>query len=341
MIKKAFFYVFIPCSLGVLCLGMFTLYFLYGVLKHNSGGTEIIIFEIEKGATSEDIAVDLFAGNYIDSPFVFKLYARLFNKKGFIAGKHEVGMNMNILELIEILSSADVIPEDREIRIIEGWTLDEIALYLDKERVVAYDEFIAYAKNPPQELIDKYPQIFYGFENGMILEGYLFPDTYKVFKNATPEDIVVKMLDNLKTKLDKNLLQEISAQNKTIREIIIMASILEKEVRSRDEKKKVADIFYKRINKGMLLQADSTINYITKKGTASSSYKDIAIDNPYNTYKYVGLPFGPISNPGFYSIEAAVHPEKNNYYFFLTSKDGTVYYAETFEGHISNRQYLD
>jgi UPF0755 protein len=146
------------------------------------------------------------------------------------------------------------------------------------------------------------------------------------------------MLKNFDQKLTPALMAEIKAQKKSIFSIVTMASLLEKEVKTQEDKKIVSGILWKRIAIGMPLQLDATINYITNKGDASVTIKDTKINSPYNTYKYYGLPKGPISNPGLDSISAAIYPTKTNYLYYLT--DGKTIFSETLEQHIEAAKYL-
>ncbi|MCH7623546.1 MAG: endolytic transglycosylase MltG [Nitrospinae bacterium] len=169
------------------------------------------------------------------------------------------------------------------------------------------------------------------------LEGYLFPDTYRVFRDASIKEIVQKMLDNFDNKISDELMVEIKRQGKTVHDILTLAAIIEKEVVGDKDRKIVADIFYKRLDAGMALQADSTVNYDSGASNARSSAKDLEIDSPYNTYKYRGLPPGPIANPGLSSILAAIYPETNPYWYFLTTPDGEAVYNVTFEEHVEDK----
>ncbi len=166
------------------------------------------------------------------------------------------------------------------------------------------------------------------------LEGYLFPDTYRFAQGASAKDVVVKMRENFTIRMEEVGISPTEEQ-------IIIASIIEKEVRKVDEMANVSDIIRKRLAVGMALQMDSTVNYITNAGRPSSTAKDLEIDSPYNTYKYPGLPPGPISNPGLNAIRAAINPHTNPYFYFLTDPEGRVYYAENFTQHVANRQYLN
>ena len=173
------------------------------------------------------------------------------------------------------------------------------------------------------------------------LEGFLFPDTYRFFPDASAEDVVKKMVGNFDRKLDRQLRNDIDNSGRTLYEIVIMASILEREVRSDEDRALVADLFWRRLDVGMGLQADSTVNYVIDGDDPSLTYEQTKLDTPYNTYKWRGLPPGPIGNPGLSALRAAIDPTPNDYWYFLTDADGTVHYAKNLAGHNSNKaQYL-
>ena len=157
------------------------------------------------------------------------------------------------------------------------------------------------------------------------LEGYLYPDTYHIAAEQTPADIVRQMLENFDRKLTSELRTEIKKQDKKIFDNVTMASIQEKEVRSPEDKKVVAGILWKRLGRGMPLQADSTLLYPAAGAEANVPNK--LIDSPYNTYIDPGLPIGPICNPGIESIEAAVYPSDSGYLFYLSAKDGNIIFS--------------
>jgi UPF0755 protein len=163
------------------------------------------------------------------------------------------------------------------------------------------------------------------------IEGYLFPDTYQIAKGESCEEMLNTMLSNFDKKLTLNLRTEIKNQRKSIFDVVIMASLIEKEVRTFDDKKIVSGILWKRMAVGMPLQLDATINYITGKSDPSATIKDTKIDSPYNTYKYKGLPKGPISNPGINSIIAAIYPSQTDYWYYLA--DGRTIFSKTLEEH--------
>src|SRR3990167_9683105 len=164
-------------------------------------------------------------------------------------------------------------------------------------------------------------------------EGYLFPDTYRFYKDAKPEDVIKKMRDHFDKKITPEILDQIKLKHKTLRDIIIMASILEEEVKSAEDRKIVAGILWKRLDLDMALNVDSALTYIFGKASAELTESDLKIDSRYNTYRYRALPPTPLSNPGTDAVSAAMNPTKTKYFYYLTGKDGKTYYAATLDGH--------
>lgn len=299
-------------------------------------------FIIKKGESVSEIAQSLKEQGFIKSPFIFKTYLALNNLEDKIqAGEYNVRSETRMIDLVTQLVKGLAIPTEREIRIIEGWRAEQIGEYLEKNKIVSKEDFLKAIQTPRDGLI-KEIALLSDKPSPRSLEGYLFPDTYKIFKDSNSEDIIKKMLKNLNLKLIKEMREEIKNQNKTIFEILTMASIIEAEVKSDQERALVSDLFWRRLKYNLPLEADSTINYITGKETPQASAEDIKIDSPYNTYKYRGLPPGPIANPGLSAIKAAIYPKANDYWFFLTTpKEGRAIFAKTYGEHLANkRKYL-
>jgi len=294
-------------------------------------------FKIEKGQGVNEISKNLKQAGLIQSSLVFETYLWLHKKEGDLqAGNYVLRTNMSVKELASHLN-VGLVDNEREIVIIEGWKNVDIANYLDDQGVADRDDFLARTKNRG-DLQEKYSFL----KNTITLEGFLFPDTYRIFRDAEIDVIIEKMLANFDDKLADILRQDIAEQGKSIYEIITMASIIEKEVHQEGDRRLVADIFYKRLKIDMPLQSDATVNYVTGKKTTRPSYDDTRTDSLYNTYKYKGLPPGPICNPGLDAIMAAIYPQENDYWFFLTTKEGTVIYGKDAEEHSENRaKYLD
>lgn len=237
--------------------------------------------------------------------------------------------------------------QEREITLLEGWNLRDISKYLIDQKISAVKAVYQETGEPAtikgvvgRDWSKEFP-VLLSKPKYVSLEGFVFPDTYRVETTATAEDIIRKVLRNFDKKLTPELRLEIAKQRKTVFEIITMASIVEREVRAYENKQMVADIFWRRLGRNMGLEADSTVNYATGKSLPSVTYDDLKITSLWNTYKYRGLPPGPISNPGIDSIRAAIYPKSNPYWYFLTTKEGKVIYSKTYTGHINNKnKYL-
>lgn len=245
------------------------------------------------------------------------------------AGVYLLNKNLSSAEVLNLIASGKTAM--KKITIIEGWTIKDIADYLDSRGIVKKDDFLTSAKFEKRD---------YSFLEGSdSLEGYLFPDTYYISYKADSKEIIKKMLDNFDKKLDQKLRDEITRQGKSIKEIVILASIVEKEVSKEEDRKIVAGVFLKRISEDKPLEADSTINYITSKSLAQPTFGDTRIESEYNTYLNKGLPPGPISNPSLSSIKAAVYPEDSPYLYYLNRQDTKeTIFSKTYEEHLENKK---
>ncbi len=175
---------------------------------------------------------------------------------------------------------------------------------------------------------------------GRPYEGYLFPDTYLFSPSTDATSMIATMRANFNTKIASSS-RDIAASGHTLSDIVIMASLIEKEARTSAVRRIVAGILWNRLRLGMPLQVDAVFGYIFNRDTYSPSFEDLKVDSPYNTYTHTGLPPGPINNPGLDAIDAALHPTKTDYLYYLTGKDGVMHYAMTYAGHQANQaRYL-
>lgn len=326
--------------------------FLQIYLSSPKSSAQAEIFAIEQGEGVNQISQHLKDQDLIKSMFVFETYVwwKGLGSK-FMAGNFELEKGMSASKIVKILTSRPN-QNEKELTIIEGWSLRDFGYYLENQGLFQAEELHELAGFPaadyrglralsrPKDFSSEY-DFLKDKPSYVGLEGYLFPDTYRVFADATVENIIRKMLNNFDKKLTPELRAEILGQGKTIFEVITMASILEQEVQTEKDKKLVADLFWRRLDAGMALQADSTVNYATGGDRAQATYKDLETDSYFNTYKYRGLPLGPICNPGIVSIRAAIYPTSNNNWYFLTTPEGRVIYSVDFEEHKENKaRYL-
>tara|TARA_B100000508_G_scaffold60333_1_gene47149 strand:- start:185828 stop:186790 length:963 start_codon:yes stop_codon:yes gene_type:complete len=272
---------------------------------------------IPLGVTTEQIADILHDANVIESK---KLYIGItrgfFNSNKLKAGDYFFSNQVGPLIVAYRIATGVHGVEPTTITFAEGLTIREMA----------------------EDIEAKFPHIsaeeFKKKADG--LEGYLFPDTYNFVPNVSAQTIVNTMHGEFQRQI-----KDIEF-DKPLSDIVIMASILEREARQLETKQKVSGILWDRIDIGMALQVDAVFGYIFERETFHPSLEDLEIDSPYNTYKYRGLPPGPISNPGIDSLYAAANPIETGYLFYLTGNDGLMHYAQTFDGHRRNRAlYLD
>jgi UPF0755 protein len=309
------------------------IYFSHGSYPQNK------IFEITQGEGNAAIAANLKKEGLISGKIYFYYYIRthgLLNK--FLPGKYELNGNMTIPEIALFLTNQEnILPGYINVTFPEGWTAQQMA---DRLSANGFDgsAFLDLVNNPTQDILSLFP-ILTKKPSGATLEGYLFPDTYKFSKNATPEGILKKILNNTELKITPDIREEANNQKKSIFQILTMASILEKEVNTPEDFKIVSGIFWQRIAIGQPLQSDATLEYVLKTNDIQHSVAQTQVDSPYNTYRNKGLPPGPISNPGIETIRAALNPTVTKYNYFLTDPNdpSNTVYAVTFAEHVANK----
>ena len=293
-------------------------------------------FEIKEGQTVKQIINELVGKNIIKSPFWFRTYVWLRRAENrFIAGDFVLPARLNALELFNILTQIKPRPV-KSVKILEGWGIPEIVPYFENQNIglpagyqaVSLGDYLG-LKGVGVGYFD-YSQDFPWLApkiktNG--LEGYLFPDTYEIYTDATIAD-TKKMLSNFERKVTPELRAEIERQGKDFYDVLIMASIIEAEVPHEADRPIVADIFWSRLLHNVALQSDATLKYIIGGKRPALTAEELKMDSPYNTYKYKGLPLGPIDNPGLDAIKAAIYPTPSAYLYYLSDKEGITHYAK-------------
>jgi len=289
---------------------------------------ETKIFKVSKGDSAKVIAENLKNAGLIENPFLFRIYIFLaLSQYSLKPGEYELSSKMPIRDIGDILVLGGA--NEVLITIPEGFNLKQIEDRLVGEGLAKRDELVNYkfSKDAPLILSDK--------PKSASLEGYLFPDTYRFFKDAILSDVVSKMIDNLSNKLISDLKTAIKNSSYGTYEILTMASLIEKEIPKDSDRSIVAGILWKRLKAGVPLQVDATLIYITGRNEIYEA--DKKINSSYNTYFYRGLPKGPIANPGISAIRAAIFPETSSYWYYLSAKDSTTIFSKTLEEHNRNR----
>jgi len=282
-----------------------------------------VIFEVESGETASQVGSNLESAGLINSSYGFSSYLEGENLSESIqAGRFSLSPSMTGVEIIEILTNQGA--GEIVFTIIEGWTIANIDEALTEEGLIETGEFTACTETCDFSEYTFLPES---------LEGYLFPDTFFLDASTfSTESFIKTLLDNFKSKT----IELTASEERTFEEIIIVASIIEKEVITEEDRAMVSDIIWRRLDAGWMLGMCSTINYIT--GESEITQEDIATDSPYNTRIYAGLPPTAISNPGLSAIQAAANPETNDYWFFLTATEtGETIYAVSNEEHEMNK----
>lgn len=293
-------------------------------------GTKIPV-SIEYGTSMQDIVTILKNKGIINKEWPMLLYLKWYNKSGALqAGDFILVRGISIPELVNQLSNAH--PQEIPIRVLEGMTLEDIDMLLTKKKLIQSGEFLQCTRTC------KFPR--YNFIQGNNLEGYLFPDTYFVeVKDFDKELFISRMLKNFQTRfLSEETQKALFEQKRTLKDVVIMASIIEKEERSLANMPIVAGILWKRLNEGIPLGADATTRYYENNKSDILTRADFEKNNSYNTRRNRGLPPTAIGNPGINALNASLLPQNSKYYYYLHDSDGIIHYAVTNDEHNLNRE---
>lgn len=351
--SKSLKYFYLAAAVVILIVGS---HFFYkqAVTAPMNEQSEQIDFVVASGQSVQGIAQNLKEAGLLNSIFLFKVYVWEQGRgTDFQAGRYALNTDMSLQEIVNKMTSGETRDNTETVKIIEGWRLDRIARYLEDEGLFPQEDFLAVTGYPRiyrQE--DELPgardfsttfDFLRSNPSGYSLEGYLFPDTYEIYNNAPPDNVVVKMLSNFDSKVTEEMRAEIERQGKTLHEIVTMASLLEKEVQTKEDMKIVAGIFWEKIERNDPIRSCATLAYILGEDKVQYSTEDTEIESPFNTYQNSGLPPAPIGNPGLKAIKAAIYSAKTDYNYFLSpsGSDDTVF-SKTWEEHLRNkRKYLD
>lgn len=308
--------------------------------------------DVPEGSGSRAIGGHLRERGVIRSKWAFVTYVTLAGEAPDLKpGSYTFTGFATIPGIARALVRGERSPNERSITIPEGWDQRDIADYFAAEGIAERESWWAVAGYPAADYRNDTgkPKIpdrsrespFLADKPAWVgLEGYLYPDTYRIWRDAAPEDILGKMLKNFDARMTPDLRAEIARQKKTVFTIVTLASLVEKESGADAERPVIAGILWKRLAAGIPLQVDASVNYATgKRGTPTAA--DLKTPSPFNTYAYPGLPLGPIANPGIASLRAAIFPTASPYLYYLHAPDGRIIYSRTLEEHQAARaKYL-
>lgn len=326
---------FVVVVIGV--AGYFYISFLLQpVDETDTASTEV---EIPLGSSTSDIAKKLSEHGLIRNAQVFEYYIKLQNENGLQAGTYELSKSMSVAEMTEELKKGKVIQEAPvTFTIPEGSNFETIAAIIAEATTFKEEEI---KETFTQEevikgLISKYDILTEEILDEQVrypLEGYLFPMRYDFYdEDISMEEIIGAMIEQMENIL---LPQKDSLAKKDLsyHEVLTLASIVEREAKEAKDRPFIAGVLFNRLEEGMRLAVDPTVAYALGEHRYMTSYEDLEVDSPYNTYKYEGLPPGPIASPGEKAIQAVIHPKESNYLFFYARPNGEVIYNETYEEH--------
>ena len=334
MAKKGKILVYFFIFAFILAVGAF--FYVWQKIYYSHGSyRESVIFEIKKGESNSQIAENLKSREIISGKVYFWIYLkthRLQNK--VYPGQYLLSGNLKIPEIASAITNSKRTYEKVLFR--EGITAEEMAEELSNH---GFDGkvFLDLVNSPPEEILSLF-SVVSGKSKSAALEGYLFPDTYYFSKDATPEGILKKILNNTEIKITADMKNKIRSQERSLFEVLTMASIIEKEVKTDQDRAMVSGIFWNRVEVGQALQSCATLAFILKENKKQYSFEDTRVNSPYNTYINRGLPPGPIGNPGLASIMAAIYPQSTDYNYFLTDPaTGKTIYSKTIVEHNANK----
>lgn len=345
--------------IALLATGFFVYRYVDSSIKPlDSSSTEYITVDIPEGSGNKYIGQILEKAGVIKSATVFNYYTKFKNYSNFQSGYYNLQASMDLDEICKLLKEGGTPQPEKpslgKILVTEGYTIKQISEAVTKNsakknastpyssedflKVVQDEDFIS-------KMAAKYPKLLSSLPSAdqvtYRLEGYLFPATYSYYKETSMEDIVEEMISTMDSYMSQYY-DTIAASGKSVNDVLTLASLVEKEGSTDDDRRNIASVFYNRMNNNMPLQSNIAILYAMGKlgeetSLAADASIDTSIDSPYNVYTNTGLMPGPVDSPSLAAIEATVNPASTDYYYFVADvKTGKVYYSENFDDHQAN-----
>ncbi len=304
----------------------------FSIYQVNLNGEQPITVKIQRGSNLSEISKVLYKEGIIDSQKKFIWISKLYGfEKNLKAGKYEIPYLISYYHLLNLLNSGRNVQE--KVTIPEGLRTERVATILSEKTGIDRDRFLELVYD--EEFVKSF-----GFDT-ISLDGYLLPETYNFYWLMNEEEIITTLVREFKSILSDSVIKKLSESEYTLREYIILASIIEGEAKYDEERRIISTVFNNRLKKNNRLQADQTIQFILEDGPRRLLNKDLKIDSPYNTYLHSGLPPGPICNPGKKSILAAIFPAEENYFYFVSDGDGQHNFQRTQREHLKAKSKLD
>lgn len=336
-IKKVVLILFIVFFVGLVVIGGVSFFMMMPV---NPSNNDEVMFNVESGTSKNQIIVNLKKEGLIKNVNFTKILVKISYQNGFLAGNYKLSKSMSLAEILENLTNGTNIEKNEvAITFIEGKRFTEYAEVLANNLTFTKDDVISTCKDKEylNTLIEKYWFITDDIlKDGVYypLEGYLFPDTYFIKKDATVKEAIEVLLNGMNTKLSPYK-EYVETNNLNITSLLTLASVIELEASSESDRKEISGVFQNRIKNNMSLGSDVTACYGAKKKCSDIVQSDINSCNAYNTRGTctTGIPIGPICSPSIMSIDAAINPNTNDYFYFVADATGKVYFSKTASEH--------
>ncbi|WP_423214077.1 endolytic transglycosylase MltG [Streptococcus equinus] len=345
--------------IALLATGFFVYRYVDSSIKPlDSSSTEYITVDIPEGSGNKYIGQILEKAGVIKSATVFNYYTKFKNYSNFQSGYYNLQASMNLDEICKLLKEGGTPQPEKpslgKILVTEGYTIKQISEAVTKNSAkknastpYSSEDFLKVVQDEAfiSKMAAKYPKLLSSLPSAdqvtYRLEGYLFPATYSYYKETSMEDIVEQMISTMDSYMSQYY-DTIAASGKSVNDVLTLASLVEKEGSTDDDRRNIASVFYNRMNNNMPLQSNIAILYAMGKlgeetSLAADASIDTSIDSPYNVYTNTGLMPGPVDSPSLAAIEATVNPASTDYYYFVADvKTGKVYYSENFDDHQAN-----
>lgn len=306
----------------------------FGLAPAGATGAQAETVEVPYGTGIARIAVLLEERGLVRNPLVFRIWAKLTGgERAVKAGAYALAPDMSVPKILSVLTDGRELTV--RVTIPEGATLKEIAAILDRHGISAPETFLARA-NDPALIREVAPDA-----EGAGLEGFLFPDTYFLSARAGAEGAIRMMAGRFAEVVTPAMRDKARSMGRSIREIAIMASIVEHEAKRQADRPRIATVFYNRLRLGMPLQSCATVQYALGEHKERLLYEDLQVASPYNTYLRRGLPPGPIGSPGLASLEAALNPAPGRELYFVARPDGSHVFSETYREHLRAQREIE
>lgn len=270
-------------------------------------------FVVARGASAHQIAQQLRRQGLILHPWTFLIWVKLDGKTAIRPGVYSISRSLGGLQILRVLRAG---PPLVRVTFPEGWTSKQMAALLESKGVTSGADFLAIVNKDKRE-------------------GFLFPDTYFFEQSLAPSQVIDRMIQRFHEKEPKDILTQAKVMHLSYLQMVTMASIVEREARVPQERPIIAGVFYNRLRKHWRLESCATVEYALGGWKSQLTYKDLDVNSPYNTYRHMGLPPGPICNPGAAAMEAAVHPASTDMMFFVAEGDGTHRFSKYYSEHLA------